>query len=331
MRAKTITYIILLFLSGLCFNGSNAQNIKRGDSDIIVRANFDSTNVELGRLTTLHVSVIGSLTNNGLIEFPDSLWYKVEKKANSPRINDLGNGRKELNQDITIQIFDPGEYYLPVVYRQDSLSILSEGMDNIIIDDLAIEENEEINDFYPILIPEGEFFDFLPDWFIEWGIWVFLGILILAIGIFVYFKWIRKGKIPLLPKKKPIPPYELAMRQLNALKNANLWEKGEVKEYYTRLVDILRNYIDLRFGINAMEMTSSQIIEALKKNENTEEQEKYVGKILETADFVKFAKVKPLPDDNVSAFRSAVQFVEETRPIEPENKEEQPKPNKEID
>lgn len=65
-----------------------------------------------------------------------------------------------------------------------------------------------------------------------------------------------------------------------------------------------------------MEMTTTQIKRALKDNEFTRISERHMAKILEIADFVKFAKVRPLPDDNEKAFRSAVQFVEETRPVE---------------
>ena len=63
-----------------------------------------------------------------------------------------------------------------------------------------------------------------------------------------------------------------------------------------------------------MEMTSSQILRALNNNDETRVPRKYMKAILETADFVKFAKVRPLPDDNVAAFKSAKQFVEDTKP-----------------
>ena len=69
-----------------------------------------------------------------------------------------------------------------------------------------------------------------------------------------------------------------------------------------------------RFGIQAMEMTSAEILSALRANQETKPLNKQMKEILEMADFVKFAKVKPGPDDNESAMRNAVTFVEETRP-----------------
>lgn len=113
------------------------------------------------------------------------------------------------------------------------------------------------------------------------------------------------------------------MQQLSELKEAKLCEKGQEKEFYTRLTDILRVYIDTRFGINAMEMTSSQIIEALNSNEISKEPNKYMKQILETADFVKFAKVRPLPEDNTKSFNWATQFVVDTKPIEQQDPEKE--------
>ena len=72
--------------------------------------------------------------------------------------------------------------------------------------------------------------------------------------------------------------------------------------YFTELTDILRLYLYRRFGINAAEMTSRQILASLKKNKDTQDKRVYFRQILDMADFVKFAKVRPLPEDNVKAY-----------------------------
>ncbi|MDE7396247.1 MAG: cell wall anchor protein, partial [Muribaculum sp.] len=117
-----------------------------------------------------------------------------------------------------------------------------------------------------------------------------------------------------------LPPYELAVKQLNELKSEKLCENSREKEYYTRLTDILRIYLETRFGINAMEMTSTQIMRSVRSHDTTKPSAALMKQILEIADFVKFAKVRPLPDDNVKSFNQALQFVEATRP-EPETAE----------
>ena len=87
-----------------------------------------------------------------------------------------------------------------------------------------------------------------------------------------------------------------------------------LQEFYTRLTEILRTYLDKRFGINAMEMTSSQIMQHVERHDLTRPSSALMKQILEMADFVKFAKVRPLPDDNVKSFNMATRFVEDTKP-----------------
>ena len=112
------------------------------------------------------------------------------------------------------------------------------------------------------------------------------------------------------------------MQRLDNLKRRQLWEQGMEKEYFTLLTDILREYLEKRFGINAMEMTTKEIIDSLSSNQEVKEKRGYMRDILDVADFVKFAKVRPLPEDNIAAFDNARRFVEETKPAEkPDDKD----------
>lgn len=315
-------FISLLSIITITF--ASFSQSKQDKGSITVKTTLDSAYIEMGRITSLHVEVSGDLSETGGIILPDTLWKDIEiANPGNPILSDLGNGRKELKQEIILQAFDSGMYTLPpVLYLQDdklfesnrpALKVIPADIDSLIT----------INDYYDAQNQEKYFFDFLPDWFTNYGIWIIIGLIIIGIILYIYLNWINKGRIPLLPTKKPIPPYELAMSRLETLRNERLCEKGEEKEYYTRLVDILRNYLDSRFGINAMEMTSTQILKTLKENEYTKLSASYIRKILETADFVKFAKVRPLPDDNTASFKSAVRFVEETRPDETTEEKDQ--------
>ena len=76
-----------------------------------------------------------------------------------------------------------------------------------------------------------------------------------------------------------------------------------------------------------MEMTSRQILGALKNNKETRDKRDYIRQILNMADFVKFAKVRPLPDDNIASFENALKFVEETKPLPPADDEQSPETN----
>lgn len=285
-----------------------------------VKARLDSAYLLMGKQTAVHLEIVGNLDGTGQILVNDSMWRDVELAGmTDPQIKDLGNGRKELTRDMIIQAFDSGLYNLPpVLYVQGNESIAANNLVLKVIP-VNVDTLATVHDFADVTSPGSKFFDFLPDWMTDYGLWILLALAVIGLSVFVYFKWLRKGKIPLIPVKKPVPPYQEAMQALQQLRSQQLCERGEEKEYYTRLTEILRVYLDKRFGINAMEMTSSEIRHALHSNDETRISEPLMASVLETADFVKFAKVRPLPDDNVKAFNSATRFIEDTKPApEPE-------------
>src|SRR5690606_27320714 len=106
-----------------------------------------------------------------------------------------------------------------------------------------------------------------------------------------------------------IPADILALEALRKLKSEKLWQEGEFKKYYTQLTDILRIYILRVFEIDALDMTSSEILENIKLKNLSEELYSKLKFILTNADLVKFAKEKPLPEINENAIEYAFLFV----------------------
>jgi hypothetical protein len=160
-----------------------------------------------------------------------------------------------------------------------------------------------------------------------------LGFILLIAGIWYYLHQ-RKNKKPFIPKKtRPIIPAHIqALNDLDDLKKKKLWQAGRIKDYYTELTDISRLYIEHRFGINAMEMTSFEIMEVLPEEKiNPEELEK-LSQTLSTADMVKFAKASPLPGTNDNCWLYTKEFVEKTiiRPKPETNGESKIAPNAQL-
>ena len=160
-----------------------------------------------------------------------------------------------------------------------------------------------------VVNPPRRWYDYIPGWLL----WVLLGIAVAAAAICLYLVYRKNGTL-IVHRSKPVDPYEAAMAELSKLRERKLAESGREKEYYTRLVDILRTYLERRFGINAMEMSSTQILATLRQNPETRDNQPRIKQILEIADFVKFANVRPMPDDNVKTFNNVVGFVEDTKP-----------------
>ena len=143
--------------------------------------------------------------------------------------------------------------------------------------------------------------------------------MLLAAAIVIVILYKKNGP-GLLPTKKRIPPYVLATRRLDELRRKRLHEQGQYKEFYTELTDILRQYLGGRFRIFALEMTSTQILEALKENPETAPFANELKPMFAIADFVKFAKQDSTPDENIRSFNVVEKFIHSTRPNEEEEK-----------
>lgn len=227
---------------------------------------------------------------------------------------------------IPVQAFDSGYYQLPeiafVVGRDTAFS----NKLALKVVPVVVDANTPIDDYANVADPEDKsIFDAVPDWVLDYW-WVIL-LVVVAVAAFLYV-WMKYKKEGSILGKKPEPtPYEVAVSALRELKDKKLWEQGMEKEYFTELTDVLRVYLFGRFGINAMEMTSRQILGALKNNKETRDKRDYIRQILNMADFVKFAKVRPLPDDNIASFENALKFVEETKPLPPADDEQSPETN----
>ena len=310
---RKYSYIIFCLAILMCSFTAVAGNV-------IVSAKMDSAVLLMGKKSAIHLEIvqdkgaIGRLVGDCVT--PDTLnaFGEVSKRLDADT-TDLGNERIQINRDIVIQSFDSGLYVIPpfrFVVEKDTF--LSESLSLKVLP-VKVDSLSCIHDYKHVESPEFFFSDLFPEFIVKnW--WVILLCLLLLAGIiYSYFRWFKKVNVPFVTKTVVvIPPYDEAIMELTRLKSEKLWEAGQDKEYFTRLTDILRNYLDRRFGINAMEMTTGQIMAALRKNEETMPVNDQLNKILDMADFVKFAKMRPMPEDNEVAYQRAMNFVNETKP-----------------
>ena len=120
----------------------------------------------------------------------------------------------------------------------------------------------------------------------------------------------------------PLLPHERALQDLGHLHAQRLWQQDKHKLYYSTLTDILRTYLDGQFKVAAMEMTTDEIVEALRKVELPQKAAMDIVDILREADLVKFAKATPEAEQNEGAYTAAWEFVQQTMPKEEQQEEE---------
>jgi hypothetical protein len=160
----------------------------------------------------------------------------------------------------------------------------------------------------PIIGPEK-----VPITFREMIPYILAGLLVVIIitGIVWYLRKRRKNQpvLQFIPKVT-IPPHEMALQRLEALRGKKLWQSGKIKEYYTELTDIVRSYIETRYKVPALEQTSSEIIDSLSVSADFPGSLKPgLQIVLERADMVKFAKALPVATENERSMQEAVSFI----------------------
>lgn len=173
-----------------------------------------------------------------------------------------------------------------------------------------------ILDIKPIIEEETTYKDYL------WLFYLWVGLLLLA-GLVWYF-WGRKRK---LEAKEPeeeiiVPAHEIALSKLDELRQKKLWQAGHIKAYQSELTYIIREYLEKRYGVHALESTTDQIIRSLRSFDLKLDHKDSLRQILQIADLVKFAKAKPTDDIHESFLNKAESFIDETKIIElahPEN------------
>jgi hypothetical protein len=214
------------------------------------------------------------------------------------------DGRYELVKKYGLTQFDSGRYVIPSIkifinskpFITDSLLV---EVANVKVDTLK-QKMFDIKNIAPAD-------DSIGNW------WKYLLILALIIGIGAFIYWyIKKHQKKKLEEEIFKTPIEKATSLLNNLEKKELWQKGEVKAYYSELTDIARNYIEEAIEIPAMESTTSELIQGLKaasvKKKMTVSQEtiENLERVLKQADLVKFAKSKPL-DFEITEDRNKIQ------------------------
>ena len=134
-------------------------------------------------------------------------------------------------------------------------------------------------------------------------------------------KYFKKKPEIIVPPKPSEPPHVTALQNLENIRNQKLWQEGKYKEYHTLISDTLRMYLEGRYGITAMELTSDEILKVMKSQVIDPVSKEKLKQILVLADYVKFAKVVPIDVENELSMNSAFDFINGTKREETVNNE----------
>lgn len=245
----------------------------------------------------------------------DTLNKSIEVIKRSEITNTpISNGDMIFSQTLTLTSFDTGYVEIPPIGLKYSKSIEDTTKNNCFTEYMYIYVEPTSIDttmaYKPIKMPIKQGITFIEVSTFAGGIIILIGLILLAIYLIKRSK--NKGKIEEEESIPEIPAIVTARERLSQLKDANLWQSGKSKEYYTYLTDIAREYLEGQFNIDAIEMTSDEILEEVKKLQIDKLILSKLEHTLTTADLVKFAKANPSPTENETAFSDINSFVEES-------------------
>ncbi len=326
MENKPFIKYLVICISVIMASSSSFQKISA--QDFSVSAHPDSTLMVIGGQMDLTFKVLQSPDIQvNFPQFTDTITESIEiVNKSEPDTTQIREDRIAVTQKYRITSFDSGLHYIPPI----KFELASEEMEvqrqtrsigmRVVNPFKEVNPQEGITDIKaPIDTPFkfSELYRFLP--------WILGGLgVALLIAAAIYFYITRRNPIKALIKEKPREPaHVIALRNLDKVKKEKAWQKGQIKQFHSDLSDILRQYIEDRYGIPAPEQITSQIMNSLRYVDLPDENiAKKAQQVLELADLVKFARFEPLPDENDMSLMNAYFFVNQTKYEEPKSPEE---------
>ncbi len=295
---------------------ASAQEIK-------ATAKLDSNSIRIGQQVKLILSIQYKVDNGKQIkinwpEIADTIRKEIEIVSQS-KIDTLipdKNNPYVFVQSKTLNItsFDSGYWTIPPFkfkINDDTAGVFTDPL-LLAVSSFVVDTTLAIKDIKPPYDEKYSWLDWLKDnMYVVYGTLVAILVVLIIIYLVRYF---RKVKPPMVVVEvKKIPAHIIAFEKLDKLKNEKLWQEGKLKIYHIMLTEIIREYIENRFKIQALEQTTDEILYGFRNVAIDEESRKKLKQILILADLVKFAKEQPLPNENEMSLNSAYDFINGTK------------------
>lgn len=311
MRSATILYYVISFIFFVAFP-------KSAEAEVVVSLRMDTNQIYIGEQVLLKIKIAADVNQRiTLPEFSDSQLVKgVEVINHYTESNNIidGGRRRVLTEAYRITSFDSALYYIPPFeVMVDTSKYKSSNILALKVVSPVVDTTKTDKFFGPM-----ENADILYDWsdmkrpVSFWAV----GVLLILFGTYLVIQ-IRNNrrilpKIPLLPE---IPPYKVALKQLNKLKKNMPSDEAQTKDYCVKLIDVIRIYIAKQFGFKATAMTTAQIMYNLKTySKDTDTQS--LEDIFETIDLIKYAGADMGSEIISKGLNVATDYVNATKTID---------------
>jgi len=302
-------FLVIVFAASVLF----AQE----QSLIEVQSEVDTSTITIGdrikysitidRDKNLRIMKPGEGLNLGMFEIKDYKFHDPVEK----------DGRLIEKYEFTISVYDTGKFtippfpiaYFPVDTSRQYKIIEASAIDIYVQSVISGDDAKELKDIkFPLYIPFNYFF------------WISMAVVIILVAVIAYLGYLlwkrRKEKGYLFsPPPPPRPAHEIALEALEGLYQSKLLEERQFKEFFSRLSEIVRAYLEGRYFFDALEETTSEIMRDAKRHVEETSLLDDLKNILEISDLIKFAKYIPEEKEVEEAKEQSLNFVNATKLI----------------
>jgi hypothetical protein len=305
--------IISIFLFISAISSSLCQEVK-------VSSSLDTSKIYIGDQLKFTITVDQPADIQLTLPFfKDTLCKNIEI-VSGPVIDSTAkeDGRIRIIQKYLITSFDSGLYNIDPVYaemkNENGLKRFYSDYSQLEVMRVKITPADTTTKIFDIIKPYSA-----PLTIGEIVPWILLACLggVLIWAVLRLIRKLKKSKTGEEIILDPDPAHVIALRELDRLRDEQLWQKGEIKNYYTRLTEILRQYLENRYRVFSLEMTTAETLEALLKTGFKKDASfNQLKTILTGSDLIKFAKYNPEPSENELHFQNSWNFVLTTKEID---------------
>ena len=290
---------------------------------------LDTNTILIGEQVDVFIGIIYKIADGEepLIQLPivgDHLTEKLEVikhgQIKTVRINEDDPNYLAQGFVLTLTSFDVGVHSFPsftYVFNGDTIQTeaLIEDSYSITVQDIAPIADDQLAEIKAPLTDSMTVWE----WITHHWLFFFLPLIaVLVIVLILFFFLSRRKNNVVVPTKPQQPADVVALEKLKKIDAAGLWQNGQFKQYHSELSEVIREYLERRYQIHALEQTSDEIFTALRLKTLSKTNKERLKQLLVLADLVKFAKEIPIGEENEESMQLALSFVEETKLVEEE-------------
>lgn len=217
--------------------------------------------------------------------------------------------------DFRVAVYDTGRITVPpigflcTIEGDTATYTLSTAPLDLVIHPVSVDTTADIKDIKPPVSLA-----------MTWREMVLPILVLLAFALlgWVIYRFVRHRRKEVREITEPVdtrPPHLVALERLRIIEEKKLWQRGLLKPYYTEVTEVVRGYLEGRFGVPALEMTTGEILRRLRSIDIPDPVKEEIERMLGRADLVKFAKYVALPEENTETMSRAYAVVETTKEI----------------